>query len=70
MNAAPARVVIGMLAIAVMWAVYTFGSHYSSCRGDGTGKVACFFVAMFSSCLEAFAFIIFTVVKVITLVMP
>jgi hypothetical protein len=59
-----------MLAVAAMWAVYTFGSHYSSCRADGSDQVLCFFLALLFSWFEAIVIVIATIVKVITLAMP
>ncbi len=59
-----------MLAIAAIWAVYTFGSHYSSCRADGSGQVLCFFLALLFSWLEVIVIVIATIVKLITLALP
>ena len=74
MNAAhhawPARAVWTMLAVAAIWAVYTFGSHYSVCRADGSGQVLCFLLSLFLSWLEVLVFVVGTVLKLITLIMP
>jgi hypothetical protein len=66
----PARAVWIMLAIAAIWAIYAFASHYSSCRTDGSGQVPCFVLALFFSWLDLLVLVIATVVKLITLALP
>jgi hypothetical protein len=66
----PARAVWAMLAVAAIWGVYTFGSHYSSCRAGGSGQVLCFIFSLFLSWIEFLVFVIVTIVKLITLAIP
>ena len=64
------RIVWTMLAVSMLFYLFLFGASYASCRADGTDKLACFFVALFLSVLEAGAFLIMTVIKLITVLMP
>jgi hypothetical protein len=59
-----------MLAISGCWLMYLFVSHYGSCRTDGTGKLGCFFLAVFGSLFEAVAFVVGTIAKLLTAVLP
>jgi hypothetical protein len=74
MNAAhpnwPVRAVWTMLAVAAIWVLYTFGSHYTSCRADGSGQVLCFILALFFGWLEVLFTVIGTVIRLIVLIMP
>jgi hypothetical protein len=77
MNASPqgwaSRALWLMFAISAAWAVYVFGSHYGSCRADGTGELFCFVIALFFGWLEVLVFVIFvivTVAKLLMLILP
>jgi hypothetical protein len=74
MNALPqgwaARALWTMLAISALWTLYMFGSNYGDCRVDGTGKITCFIITLFMSCLEVLAFVIVTIAKLLTLILP
>jgi hypothetical protein len=59
-----------MFAISTAWAVYVFGSHYGSCRADGTGELFCFVIALFFGWLEILVFVIVTVAKLLMLILP
>jgi hypothetical protein len=59
-----------MFAISAAWAVYVFGSHYGSCRADGTGEIFCFVIALFFGWLEVLVFVIVTVAKLLMLILP
>jgi hypothetical protein len=59
-----------MLAIAAIWTVYLFGSNYGNCRVDGTGKIMCFLITLFMSCLEVLIFVIVTIAKLLRLILP
>jgi hypothetical protein len=74
MNASPqswaSRALWLVLAISAAWAVYVFGSHYGSCRADGTGELFCFVIALFFGWLEVLVFVIVTVAKLLMLILP
>jgi hypothetical protein len=66
----PSRALWLMFAISAAWAVYVFGSHYGSCRADGTGELFCFVIALFFGWLEVLVFVIVTVAKLLMLILP
>jgi hypothetical protein len=74
MNASPqgwaSRALWLMFAISAAWALYLFGSHYGSCRVDGTGQLLCFFIALFLSWLQVLVFVVVTVAKLLMLILP
>ncbi len=57
-----------MFAISAAWAVYVFGSHYGTCRADGTGELFCFVIALFFGSLEVMVFVIVTLAKLLMLI--
>jgi hypothetical protein len=66
----PARALWLMFAISGAWVIYLFGTHYGSCRLNGTDQVACFVIALFLSWLEVLVFVFGTIVKLIMFILP
>jgi hypothetical protein len=52
----PARTMWAMLAVSAIWALLAFGSHYASCRADGSSQVLCFVLAVFFDWFEIYHF--------------
>jgi hypothetical protein len=66
----PGRVLWLMLAVAACWVVYVFGLNYAGCRATGYGEVVCFFGALIVGSLELLFFVLGTVLRLISLLMP
>ena len=59
-----------MLAVSACWIVYSVGSHYETCRADGSGKLGCFILALFVGWSEALVFVFVTTFKLLMLILP
>ena len=59
-----------ILAISAVWALYVFGSYYSSCRSNAFGQIVCFLFALFVGFLDILLFILGTIGKLIVLILP
>jgi hypothetical protein len=59
-----------LLAISLIAVAYVFGPNYTSCRMDGTGKIACFFIALILSYFEVLIFVVVGIGKLLLLILP
>jgi hypothetical protein len=64
------RAIWSMLLVALVWVLYVLGSHYSSCRADGTGKFGCLLSALIFGWLDILLLVLGAVVRVLTAVLP
>ena len=59
-----------MLIVSACWVVFVFFSNYAGCRAFGFGQVMCFIGALVFSAAKVGLFVVETVSRLITLIMP
>jgi hypothetical protein len=59
-----------MLAVSAAAVIFRAAFHYTTCRNDGGGQIACLIAALLGTGLEAVVLIVVTIFRLLKLILP